>query len=131
MIFNKNLSSNAPQLSINDWLRLGSTFHGLHEISSQIAPVPSSGISSIETDIFRLQCMQSLTGIKFVVTTRHGPSEQNIEALLNGIYSIYADYVLKNPFYEIDMPIRCDLFNQHLERLIFNFSVKDKARGRS
>lgn len=26
--------------------------------------------------------------------------------------------VLQNPFYEMDMPIRCELFNQTLERLI-------------
>ena len=30
------------------------------------------------------------------------------------VYSLYADYVLKNPFYELDMPIRCELFDLHL-----------------
>ena len=68
LVFNKNLSSGAPQLSINDCLRLGSTFHGLHAIATQIAPVESQGIEKLETDTFRLQCFQSLTGVKFVVT---------------------------------------------------------------
>lgn len=26
--------------------------------------------------------------------------------------------VLQNPFYEMDMPIRCELFNQNLDRFI-------------
>jgi hypothetical protein len=33
----QNLSSNAPNLSINDSLRTGSTFHGLHAIASQVS----------------------------------------------------------------------------------------------
>lgn len=31
---------------------------------------------------------------------------------------LYADYVLKNPFYEIDMPIHCDRFDARLTRLV-------------
>ncbi len=30
------------------------------------------------------------------------------------VYNLYADYVLKNPFYELDMPIRCELFDLQL-----------------
>lgn len=30
------------------------------------------------------------------------------------MYDLYADYVLKNPFYEVEMPIRCELFDQNL-----------------
>ncbi len=30
------------------------------------------------------------------------------------MYDLYADFVLKNPFYEVEMPIRCELFDQHL-----------------
>ncbi len=86
LIYNKNLDSSAPQLSTNEWLRLGSTFHGLHAISSQvilifiylvhliiiflkftinfkIAPVKSNGIEKLETESFGLQCLQTLTGI--------------------------------------------------------------------
>lgn len=34
------------------------------------------------------------------------------------IFDLYADYVLKNPFYEVEMPIRCELFDHHLYYLI-------------
>lgn len=62
-MFTKNLSPQAPFLSSNDSLRLGSTFHGLHAIASQIAPVAAAkGIEKIETSTFVLQCLQTLTG---------------------------------------------------------------------
>ena len=93
LIFSKNLSSAAPNLSTNDCLRLGSTFHGLHAIATQIAPIVSLGIETLETDTFKLQCFQSLTGAKFVVTATPGTNE--LEILLHSVYEIYADYVLK------------------------------------
>jgi hypothetical protein len=116
LVFNKNLSSGAPSLSTNDCLRLGSTFHGLHAIATQIAPVSSGGIESLETDTFILYCFQTLTGVKFVITAT--PGTPDLESLLRGIYDLYVDYVLKNPFFEIDMPIRCDLFNKNLDKMV-------------
>jgi hypothetical protein len=93
LVFNKNLSTIAPNLNINDCLRLGSTFHGLYAIATQIAPVKSDGIEKIETETFKLVCFQSLTGVKFIVTASPGTSD--VDALLQGIYEIYSDYVLK------------------------------------
>lgn len=37
-----------------------------------------------------------------------------MDALLKLIYELYTDYVLKNPFYEMEMPIRCELFDLNL-----------------
>ncbi|TYI46441.1 hypothetical protein E1A91_D13G107500v1 [Gossypium mustelinum] len=42
------------------------------------------------------------------------PGTQHIEALLKVVYELYTDYVLKNPFYEMKMPIRCELFDINL-----------------
>ncbi|CAM9860439.1 unnamed protein product, partial [Ectocarpus fasciculatus] len=116
LVYNRNLSATAPNLSSNDWLRSGSTFHSLHAIASQVAPILSQGIERLETDTFKLQCFQSITGVKFVITATPGTTEMG--SLLGEIYEIYADYVLKNPFYEIEMPIRCELFTKHLEKLV-------------
>mmetsp|Transcript_26580 Transcript_26580/g.26828 ORF Transcript_26580/g.26828 Transcript_26580/m.26828 type:complete len:142 (+) Transcript_26580:17-442(+) len=121
LVYNKNLSPNAPNLSTNDWLRMGSTFHGLHAIASQVAPVVSNGIEKLETDTLKLQCFQSLTGVKFVITAT--PGTQELDILLQGVYELYADYVLKNPFYEMDMPIRCELFTRHVDKLLQRLSV--------
>ncbi len=51
----------------------------------------------------------------FVIAT---PDSDDIDRTLRSVYEIYADFVLKNPFYESDMPIKCDLFDQGLTRLI-------------
>lgn len=62
-----------------------------------------------------------MAGTKFFVATEVGLS--GVKGLLAAIYDIYTDYVLKNPFYEVEMPIRCELFDHHLLALI----KKDKA----
>lgn len=36
LIYNKDLSASAPKLSVNGWLIMGSTFHGLHSIAAQV-----------------------------------------------------------------------------------------------
>lgn len=38
--------------------------------------------------------------------------------VLRRIYELYSDYVLKNPFYALEMPIRCDLFVDNLKLLL-------------
>lgn len=43
-------------------------------------------------------------GVKFIVMS--DPKQQKIDELLSKIYELYSDYVLKNPFYSVDMPIR-------------------------
>lgn len=46
------------------------------------------------------------------------PGAQHMEVLLKQIYELYTDYVLKNPFYEMEMPIRCELFDLNLSLAI-------------
>ena len=128
LIYNKSLSATAPPLTVNDCLRLGSTFHGLHAIATQIAPVESRGIERLETDTLRLQCFQTQTGMKFVLTASQGTADMDV--LLQGVYDLYADYVLKNPFYEMEMPIRCDLFDRHLDKLITRMNAVQEKRRR-
>ena len=117
LVFNKTLSSSAPKASINDMLRIASTFHSLHEISKQMAPIAGcKGIQKIETRSFTLYSLSTLTGVKFVITST--PDMQGVEALARSIYEIYADYVLKNPFYEIDQPINVELFSMKLDAAV-------------
>ena len=42
--------------------------------------------------------------MKFILIGEHKLSKA--EELINEIYKLYSDYVLKNPFYSVDMPIR-------------------------
>lgn len=44
--------------------------------------------------------------------------QPGLDQLLRKIYELYADYVLKNPFYSLEMPIRCELFDTNLQNLL-------------
>ena len=57
-----------------------------------------------------------LSGTKFFVVCETGAP--NMEMLLKVIYELYTDFVLKNPFYEMEMPIRCELFDLNLAQVI-------------
>ncbi|XP_013380242.1 trafficking protein particle complex subunit 4 [Lingula anatina] len=106
-----------PKLTVNEKIMLASMFHSLFAIGSQLSPEPhSSGIEVLETDVFKLHCFQTMTGIKFIVLTdlRQGA----VDGLLKKLYEVYSDFALKNPFYSIDMPIRCELFEQNLQSAI-------------
>ena len=65
---------------------------------------------------FSLRCLQSLSGIKFFCTA--APGTQGIPGFLRAVHELYADWVLKDPFYELDMPIRVEKFEQKLLALI-------------
>ena len=124
LMFNKALSSNAGSQqhshSINDMLRIASTFHSIHEISKQMAPIHGcNGIQRIETSSFVLYSLCSLTGVKFVITST--PDTEGVEKFAASIYELYADYVLKNPFYELDQPIHVELFASSVDKVTKSF----------
>uniref|UniRef100_A0A1B6FXS1 Trafficking protein particle complex subunit n=1 Tax=Cuerna arida TaxID=1464854 RepID=A0A1B6FXS1_9HEMI len=106
-----------PKMTTNEKIFLASMFYPLFAIASQLSPEPkSSGIEVLEADTFKLHCFQTLTGVKFMVVAE--PTQTGIEALLKKIYELYADFALKNPFYDLEMPIRCELFDTHLQALL-------------
>jgi hypothetical protein len=41
-----------------------------------------------------------------------------VDQLSKRVYEIYSDYVMKNPFYTPEMPIRCELFDNNLLKTI-------------
>lgn len=43
LILHRPLSSKAPKLGTNEWLRIGSTFHSLHAIATEACPVRLPG----------------------------------------------------------------------------------------
>ncbi|EGG15394.1 trafficking protein particle complex subunit 4 [Cavenderia fasciculata] len=117
LIFQNDYVGSVEKLSHNAYISLGSMFHGLHAIASNLSPTgSSSGIETIETEAFKLQCFQTHTGMKFY--TISDPNHPNLDEILHNIYELYTDYVLKNPFYELEMSIRCDLFDDKLNRLL-------------
>lgn len=65
-------------------------------------------------------------GTKFFVICE--PGAPYMELLLKVIYELYTDYVLKNPFYEMEMPIRCELFDLNLSQAVQRDRVALLAR---
>lgn len=113
LIYNKSFLG-ASDLNLNDTLRLASIWHSLHAIAGQLAPAPAcTGIDALFADRFTLHCFQTLTGTKLLMVVE--PDTPDVEDILRTmIYDLYTDFVLKNPFYEVEMPVRCELFDQNL-----------------
>ena len=106
-----------PRLSTNERIMLASMFHSLFAISCKLSPIEkSSGIELLETNSFKLHCFQSITGVKFFVLT--DTRVNSMDVFLKKLYELYADFALKNPFYSLEMPIRCDLFDTNLTKLL-------------
>ena len=118
LVFNKKLSALAPNKSVNDMMVIGSTFHSLFEIVKQIAPVQSGGMERIETSSFKLNSFQTLTGVKFVFTATPDMKAEDLDALCQVVYELYSDYVMKNPFYEMEQPINCSLFTSEINTTV-------------
>ncbi|XP_061703768.1 trafficking protein particle complex subunit 4 [Cydia pomonella] len=112
-----SLKFGRPRATTNEKIVLASMFYPLFALASQLSPVPKcSGIESLTADSFKLSCFQTLTGVKFILVTE--PSMTGSEAVLKRIYELYSDYALKNPFYSLEMPIRCELFDTSLHTLL-------------
>ena len=116
LIYQKTLDEGLVQLSTNDYLVMASTFQSIHAISSRISPIDnSSGIQTIETEKFNIHCLHTETGVKFLVF--YDPHFTAVNSFAGKLYEIYSDYVMKNPFYTLDMPIKCYLFDSFLQKL--------------
>ena len=133
LIYNRDFHQGLSKLSSNDLLILAGTFHGVHVITRNLLP-PSlrqpktaanfptrpSGLEVLESSLFRLTCFQTATGTKFLLFTE--PAQPNVDVVMRRVYELYVDFVMKNPFYTIEMPVRCQKFDQGLDQYI-------KARG--
>lgn len=121
LIFQRDYGTELAKLSSNDYLVLAGTFHGVHAISAKLSPIDgSSGIQTMETEKYALTCFQTVTGIKFLLIT--DLRQQFVDSVLKRVYQLFADYVMKSPFYQLDMPIRCQLFDLHLNKYLESVS---------
>ncbi|KAJ2078725.1 hypothetical protein H4R24_004278 [Coemansia sp. RSA 988] len=122
LIYNKNYTQQVAQLSSNEALIFAGTFHGIHALASRISPALKGGASSdlgiqtIDTKGFRLHCFQTPTGIKFIAVA--DLMHASLVDVLRKAYQLYCDYALKNPFYNLEMPIRSDMFDTMFTQLV-------------
>jgi len=106
----------------NEELELASSYYAMCLMAAKISPVSgSSGINMIQTSTFLWQSFKSRTGVIFCVMA--SPNEKNLDNLLRIIYRLYADYVMKTPFYQRDQPIRIPIFDSYLLKLLSDFTA--------
>ncbi|RLV92118.1 Trafficking protein particle complex subunit 23 [Spathaspora sp. JA1] len=88
-----------------------------------------SGLQNIETSLFNLYIFQTVTGLKFMLITAPNGVADATKAELNKqydmahelfrqLYMLYSDYVMKDPFYSLDMPIKNPLFDTKVKELV-------------
>lgn len=100
-----------------------------------------SGIRQLSTDQFTMFIYQSMTGLKFITISSSIMSSKNKETttmsnnintteksanlaiqiadnFLRKIYCLYSDYVMKNPFYSLEMPIKSELFDKRVKKMV-------------
>ena len=117
----------------NQYLTLASTFHGLHTIAKQLSPTninklsplnasaanQPSGIELVNLTTTQILCFSSPTLVKFFILMQANDKKEIDKSRLGQrVYELYADYVCKNPFYEMDQPIQCELFNVKIDELM-------------
>ena len=125
VIFYSQYHNDAPTLESNEVIIIGSTLHSLHAITVAVSPtLKSSGFNELESTNWKASCLQTITGLKFLIFTDLNFDKSN--DLLKQIYATYADYVLKNPFYTLDMPVA----NSCQKFVIETAEIVDRINGK-
>ncbi|PWN22701.1 transport protein particle complex subunit [Microstroma glucosiphilum] len=107
-------------VSSNEALILAGTLHGIHAITARLDPTTQGrnkgAMESLEADGFGLAIKGTATGVKFVLL--HPATHPNPQGALQKCYEVYADQVMKNPFYTIEMPIRVQGFDREVAAVL-------------
>ncbi|KAJ7709473.1 transport protein particle complex subunit [Mycena rosella] len=117
LVYQRNFAEGLAQLTSNEYLVLAGTLHGIHAITSRLSPMgSSSGAQVIESESFKMTILLTATATKFVLLT--SLTEHNPDNVLQKVYEIYSDAVMKNPFHTPEMPIRSEGFDTRIAALI-------------
>jgi len=117
LVYQRDFAEGLAQLTSNEYLVLAGTLHGIHAITSRLSPIgTSSGAQVIEAETFKMTIHLTPTGTKFVLLT--SLAETSANTVLQKVYEVYADAVMKNPFHTPEMPIRSEGFDTRIAALI-------------
>ncbi|CCF58436.1 hypothetical protein KAFR_0E02840 [Kazachstania africana CBS 2517] len=121
-------SSNNSKMS-----KLGS-FKGDDYFKESFTSWNKSGLRQLSTDQFTMFVYQTLTGLKFIaISSSVLPKNNEMETsknlnlanqigdnFLRKIYCIYSDYVMKDPLYSLEMPIKSENFDKKVQEMVYN-----------
>ncbi|CCE90289.1 TRAPP subunit TRS23 TDEL_0B01600 [Torulaspora delbrueckii] len=129
---NQNEKSRFSSNNVSITTSLGS-FKGDDYFKEPFQSWNKSGIRQLCTDQFTMFIYQTMTGLKFIAISTQIPANVNnsdypiisiqvADNLLRKIYCVYSDYVMKDPFYSMEMPIKSELFDQRVRQMVSNIA---------
>lgn len=108
--------------SSDDQKNMFGMLFALRNFSMKLSPNPDAGTPRVfVTDVYALHYFETLSGLRFVLTTSSDFRAVNITKHLAEIYSeVYVQYVVKNPLYVRGTQIKSDLFTTKLDAYVRN-----------
>ncbi|KAI1716463.1 sybindin-like family domain-containing protein [Ditylenchus destructor] len=73
-------------------------------------------VQNFRTSSYRMNYMETNTGLKFVLNT--DPDADGIPDLLQSIFQIYIETVLKNPFADTSKKIQSEIFHSRVDEAV-------------
>ncbi|MES1908549.1 MAG: hypothetical protein MHM6MM_001463 [Cercozoa sp. M6MM] len=133
LVFDKALCSMPNLNGANDKLNMAGAFHALHAMARDLHPECADGTEgemSEETDTgltevcfgaVSLHCLCAATGAKFLlVADTETVSSEVAQAILRSVHAAFADHVLKDPFQQVDMPVKSPAFWRAVASIIYS-----------
>lgn len=112
--------SGLKQLSTDQFtMYIYQTMSGLKFVAISSTVLPSHNDS--ETNMMNNSSINiNNNSNKNINASQYNLGSQIADNLLRKVYCIYSDYVMKDPFYSLEMPIKSDLFDDKVKSLIDN-----------
>lgn len=63
-----------------------------------------------------MSCFQTPTGTKFLLFTDPAEAQERVDERMRRLYEVYAEFVMRNPFYSLEMPVRSEKFERAVAR---------------
>lgn len=105
------------ELDINEMLTLGSNLNNLNTMQAQITHpdiknnrkdeidlAKNSSIKSINASTFQMRFLDTVSGYMFIVSAGNGTDSKKMDFKLDQIYKSFVDYVIKAPFFNVNIP---------------------------
>jgi len=62
-----------------------------------------------------MSCYQTPTGVKFLVFGEPNMQQEVVDAKCKRLYEVYAEFVMRNPFQPLEMPVRSEKFERAVQ----------------
>lgn len=112
--------STIKTLDANDHITLASTYFSLSTMSNECSPREpcTSGIREIGTTAGNIACLETPTGIRLIAAAAKHISVMQLHQFLKDLYRLYADFVVKNPFFVPNQLIHASKFGNGVQKLV-------------